>query len=167
MALPFLLLAAQAAGIAMDMSAQRSAYRMARRGQQLEEAQINLRMQQEQVAFEEESLQSLENLREVMASQRALFAAQGRVPGIGSTAAIEQRSLIRFAADERARKLSMGFREHYYKSQTALSRIGLQSYKANQASQNIQKMFNQVNFSGFSGGQGSQFKSPLAGLING
>jgi len=171
MTIQWLLMGAQAAGMLLDASSQRKANRWSDRGRQLDEAEINLRMNQERLQFEQESLSSLENLREVMASQRAMFAAQGRMPGVGSTRSIEERSKTQFTNEERARGLSQGFREHYLKSQVALSQIGASGKKAQQGMDLFSKslnMFNPGSFQGFLGdGKKSQFKSPLEGLGNG
>lgn len=157
---------AQAAGIVTSIYSKKQQYKTQARAQQLEEAQIDLRMKQEQLAFEEQGLASVENLREVMASTQALFAAQGRTPGIGTTAAIERRSTTAFGRDERARELSKGFREHYYSSQKAVSRMTLASEKKKNKADRVSSVLNMINFNDLSEGVGG-FKSPLAGIYGG
>jgi len=180
MSLPFLLLGAQAAGLAINIFSNKRQNRANNRqlesytrAQELEEAQIDLRMKQEQLSFEEQGLASVDNLREVMASTQALFASQGRTPGIGTTAAIERRSMTAYNKDVQAQELSKGFREHYYQSQKSVSRLTLSSKRMDVLGEKMKSKadlfgsaFNMINFSDMADGKGG-FKSPLAGLFGG
>jgi len=139
--LPFMLLAAQAAGIGMSMYAERRAEKFARIGEKLDilgvqhqmqsanlqfenaQRQLDTRMQEEQLAFSQQALFDTERLREVMATQRAIFSARGQMPGVGSAGAITNKSLNAFGADERARNLSKLFAENKIKSGKSLLKL--------------------------------------------
>lgn len=117
MAFPFMLLATQAAGIGMNLYARNKAKKYeemgmqySRMGAQLEANEMGLRMEQEVLASKEQSLISTENLREVLASQRAIFASRGTKAGQGSAHGVQEKSIRTYNADERARKLSLDFK---------------------------------------------------------
>lgn len=184
MAFNFLIMGAMAASAAMGQMGRKAQYKNARQATELEEHQIDLRMKQERLAFQEQGVASIENLREVMASTQALFAAQGRMPGIGTTDAIQRRSVTAFNRDETSRALSLGFREQYVRSQKAVGRLGLQGLKKQHQAESFKSAFDLMNFSSFGGGGGgggsgtkapveTRFtspagsRSPLAGLRGG
>lgn len=120
MSLPYILLAAQAAGYATSLYANKRAEKYTRMGEELDRQERQLQMQQESLAASEQSLYSSEKLREVMASQRALAAARGVQSGQGSNLAISEQSQRLHAADERARQLSISFRKHQLDSYNRL-----------------------------------------------
>lgn len=175
----FLVMGAMAAVSAMGRKSQ---YKNAQRATELEEKQIDLRMKQERLAFQEQGVAAIENLREVMASTQALFAAQGRMPGIGTTDAIQRRSVTAFNRDERARGLSLDFREQYARSQKSVGRLALQGMKKQHQAENFKSAFDLMNFSSFGFGSSKSntmapvetrftspmgSRSPLAGLRGG
>lgn len=132
MSLAYLLLAAQAAGYATSIYANKRAERYTRLGEQLDRQERELQMQQEALASQEQAVVSSEKLREVMASQRAINAARGVQSGQGSNLAIANRSLNLYNADERARQLSMSFRKHQMDSYNRL-------YNINAAGRNVKR----------------------------
>ncbi len=134
MTFPFMMMAAQAVGIGASMYSQNKANRRANRsdrttsefdriGSEMDRMQMETRLQEEQLASSQESLVSLENLREVMATQRAIFGARNQNAGIGTAKAIETRSMNAFNSDEIAKNLSLTFRQNYIKSQMRLANI--------------------------------------------
>ncbi len=136
-----MLMASQAAGIGMNMYSQRRAEKMARIGEKLDlmglqnqlqtgamqfetaQLQLDTRMKEEQLAFTQQALFDTERLKEVMATQRALFSARGQMPGVGTAAAISNKSLSAFSADERTRNLSQLFRKNQLNNQKSLLKI--------------------------------------------
>jgi hypothetical protein len=126
----YLLMGAQIAGAISDVYGQHQSYKMSKRAQQFEEGQINLRMQQEGIASQQQSLLNLESLQEVLATQRAFAGARGFTPGVGSALAVEQKSIHRFRQDEKARELSLSFLQQQRKAQIAMSKVGLAGKKA-------------------------------------
>jgi hypothetical protein len=139
--LPYMLMASQAAGIGMNMYAQRRAEKMTRLGEKLDlmglqnqlqtgamqfetaQLQLDTRMKEEQLAFTQQALFDTERLREVMATQRALFSARGQMPGVGSAGAISNKSVNAFNADERARDLSQLFAKNRLNNQKSLLKL--------------------------------------------
>jgi len=165
MSLEFLLLAAQIGGTVLEQRGKRRAFKEYKKGTELEIAQIDLRLKQEQLASEEQSLLSVEKVREVLASQQALFAAQKRVPGVGSTAAITSRTIRDFNRDESSRALSLGFRQQYLNAQKAAKRMSIDNAKKDYKSDMFSSIFNKIPFGTLFGGGGSSgSQSPLAGL---
>lgn len=132
MSLAYILLAAQAAGYATSIYGEKQQERYTRIGDKLDRQERGLQMQQEVLASSEQSLYSLERLREVMASQRALAAARGVQAGQGSNLAMSQQSQRLQAADERARQLSLSFRKHQMESYNRL-------YSLNAAGRNVKR----------------------------
>jgi hypothetical protein len=81
---------------------------------------LGLRMEQEALAYTEQSIQASEELRSVLSSQRAIFGARNQDAGQGSARAHAQSSLSAFGKDERARAISQNFRNLMIKGQAAL-----------------------------------------------
>jgi hypothetical protein len=145
MAFPMLLLAAQAAGLAMNLWANKRANQADAMGTQMQQRELDMRMQQEQLASSQESLMGMEKLMDVMSSQRAIFAARGQTPG-GSNYFIGQNSVRAFGEDENARKLSLGFKQYYTKATQNL--MGLESTGRKSAAKGL----NMMSFNSASGG---------------
>ena len=98
-----LLLASQAAGLATNLWATKRANQFDALGTKMQQRELDMRMQQEQLASSQESLMGMEKLRDVMSSQRAIFAARGQTGG-GSNYFVGQNSVRAFNEDENARK---------------------------------------------------------------
>lgn len=121
------MLAAKAAGLGINMYQQRkakkyeeradaldkAAYAIDMQGLQANQAELDLRMQQEQLASTEQSLFATEQLREILASQRAMFAARGQAP----VKELEQSSTRAYSADERAREFNLSGKQLAIKGQ--------------------------------------------------
>lgn len=161
MAFPFLLLAAQAAGIATNLYAERSQQRFERTGERLTEAQIGLRMNQEQLANTEQTLYQTEQLRETLASQRAIFAARGQSVGSGSARAITEKSMRAFSQDQQARSISQGFRKHQLESNLRLMNIGTQARQSRRAGRRLLQTMQTFDFNSIFGAALTSPKSNL------
>lgn len=144
--LEFILLGAQAAGLAGDIWASSVSSNIAKRGQELEESQMELRIKQDRLASNEQSLFNLEQLAETLATQRALMSVRGGLPGVGSSLAIEAKSIARFNKDEQARELSLEFGTQQKRAQMAVNRIALAGSQAQQGAQIFNKAFDMIPF---------------------
>ena len=82
---------------------------------QQQQNELDMRMEQESLVSAQESVADLERLRDVMSTQRAIVAARGQSMQ-GSNYFIGQHTVQGFNADEQARKLSLGFRKYYFKA---------------------------------------------------
>lgn len=115
-----MLLGAQAAGIGANLYAARQQQRMTELGIEVEQGEVALRMKEEQLAFTEANIASLDQLQEVMATQRAILGARGQAPGVGSALAVGNKSTRAQSADQRARNLSKSFRQNQYEGTQSL-----------------------------------------------
>jgi hypothetical protein len=129
-------------------------------GEELEKQQIQMRMEEEQLASSQESLFNIKRLKEVMSTQRAIFSARGQMAGVGTAGAITAQSENAFNADERARNLSLSFRQNQLKSQMSLYGIKREARASQRTMGYLQQGFNMFSFNSlgenpFGGSQGS------------
>jgi hypothetical protein len=164
MSLLYLLMGAQAGGNLVDMFSTSSQIKMARRAAEMEGQQLDLRMQQERLASTERSVFQLEQLNETLASQRALMAARGGTPGVGSALALEQKSIQSFKRDEEARELSLGFMESQIKSQQVVGKMSAAGTAAQLGAGLMSRTFKQVPFSQMMAGDGSKTPKKSGGV---
>ncbi len=148
MAFQFLLFAAQAAGVGLDMYQRRKQEQFANMGADIESKELGLQMEREALASSEEALANTERLREVMATQRAIYGARGQQAAQGTSAAIGQRNIRVFNADERARQLSMGYRKHQLESQQRLLGINKAARREERQTKDFMGALNLLNFNG-------------------
>lgn len=139
--LEYALMGAQAAGLVGDIWASSASGRVGKLGQQLEEQQLDLRLKQERIASQEQSLAGLEQLQEVLATQRAFAAVRGGLPGIGSNLAVEQKSITNFNRDEQARALNLEFGEQQRRAQMAAGRLSVLGKRAQSGAATFSKAF--------------------------
>lgn len=118
-----MLLGAQAAGIGANLYSAYSQKKMADYDIEVERGALGVRRGQEELSFAEANLQSLQELQEVMATQRAIMGARGQNPGVGSALAAANKSLRAQGADEKARALSKDFRTAQLDSMSRLLNI--------------------------------------------
>ena len=156
MSLPFILLAAQAAGFGGSLYAERQQSKFSKLQYGLNQAELGLRMDQERLQSTEAALQSTESLRETMAAQRAIFATKGQLSGQGSAQHLGQKSFRAYSADERARALSQGFREHSLKNKSRLMKVKM-------LGQNVQRRNKQL----FQGLDMMSFNNSFGGFFSG
>ncbi len=142
--LEYALMGAQAAGLVGDIWASHASNSIGRRGQQLEEAQLDLQLKQERIASNERSLMNLEQLQEVLATQRAMASIGGGLPGIGSALAIEQRSVSNFNKDENARLLNLEFSAQHQKAKIAVGRLSVLGKRAEAGAKIFNQAFNMI-----------------------
>ncbi len=143
--LPFMLMAAQAAGYATSIYSRKAQEKMARYGDELDRGQMRLQMESEQLASTEQALYNTERLRDVLATQRALAASRGQQSGQGSNLMVAQASQRAYNADENARRISMSFRKNQFESMQRLMGIKAVGRNSLRRSQNIQQGFNMLS----------------------
>ena len=127
MALPLLLLAMQASGMAIDWLGKNEQIKMGRMGEKLEQASINSNIYASRLEAEDASLQGLKQLRQNLGTQAAVFAARGVRQGAGNALGFMQESISNFNADERLRKISQLGRETELRAGSVLSKLHQQT----------------------------------------
>ena len=147
MALNYLLMGAEAAGLIGELYAGNAASRMGRRAQKVEEAQIDLRMKQDRIASNERALMDIEQLTETLATQRAFMAVRGGSPGAGSNLAVTEKSVAKFNKDQIARNLSLEFSQQQLSSQKAIGRMALAGQEAERGAKLFKNAFNMLPLS--------------------
>lgn len=155
MSLPFILLAAQAAGFGGSLYAGRQQNKFNKMQYELNTQEMGLRLNQERLQSTEATLFNTERLRETLASQRAIFATKGQLSGQGSAHFTGEKSVRAFTADERAKALSQGFREHSMKHKTSLLKVKMLGQKAQRRNNQLLQGMDMFSFnSPFMGGFG-------------
>jgi len=150
MSLDMMLLAAQAGGYASSLYARKQQERIARKGDEMDRQQLQLQLQQEQLASTEQSFYNTEKLRDVMATQRALFAARGQQAGQGSNFMIGQASQRAYNAEESARQLSMSFRKHQLESKQRLIGLNRTARNAERRAKDIGEAWDMLSYGALS-----------------
>ncbi len=125
MSYQYLLMGAQAAGFGINLWGTSQANRMIGMGANLDRQALDLRMQQNTLASTEQAIANQEQLREAIGLQAVMFAARGQRGGVGSAAAIQNKSLIDFGKEERSRQMNLMFAQSNIKAQKAT--IGMQA----------------------------------------
>jgi len=181
---PFILLAVQAAGLAANIWQAKKANKLDKQGLQfsmqglkMQQRELDLKMQQEQLASSQESLYNTDRLRDIMSTQRAIFAARGQSSAQGSNFFIGQNSINLFNEDENARKLAMGFKQHYTNiNKTLLSMEGsrmeldVSTRKSERYGKLISQatnMFSSNSLGSFGSGGGNNINDNLQSISNG
>ena len=118
-----ILLGAQAAGVATNLFAESRANKTSRLGYDIDQRELQLRMQEEELAFTQANTANLERLRETLSTQNAILGARNQLPGQGSALAIQNKSLENFSADKTALRLSQAFRKSQLKGLERLAGI--------------------------------------------
>ncbi len=158
--LDYALMGAQAAGLVGDIWSSGIASRIAGKAQSLEEAQLDLRLKQERIASNEQSLANLEQLAETLATQRALMSVRGGLPGVGSSLTLEAKSVARFNKDEQARQLSLEFAGEQLKARKSVGRIALAGQRAAAGASQFNKAFQMIPFSEMASKMKTPAKTP-------
>lgn len=125
-----LLLGMQAAGMVTDYIGTRSQAELMGMGSQLEQLGIESNIYQTRLAAEDESLQSMRNLRKNMGTQLAVMAARGSASGAGNAIGILNESLSNFYADERTRRLNLLGKETALRGQGLISSLNASGEKS-------------------------------------
>ncbi len=117
------LLALQASGMVVDWLGKNEQIRMGKMGQQIEQAGITANIQQTRLEAEDESLQSMKQLRQNLGTQAAMMAAKGIRAGTPTSAIFATESVGNFNADNKIRKINQMGREAELKAGGLLSSL--------------------------------------------
>lgn len=121
MSLEIFLLGMQASGAIADYASTRQEIKLGRKGYEVEQAQIEARLEQERLASSQDSLLAMIELRKNLASQRAIYAARGQRAGTGTALALSQESIGNASANEQVRRMNLLSREANLRANKALS----------------------------------------------
>lgn len=140
-----ILLGAQAAGMGANLYAAYNQKKSAKYAIETERGELGLRRSQEELSFAESNLESLRELQEVLASQRAIMGARGQMPGVGSSLAAANKAIAAQGSDERARKLTKDFRNAQLDSMNRLLNIKKSGIRAGFGASLIEGGLNAIN----------------------
>lgn len=120
----YLLLAMQAAGMVVDYFGAKNQSDMMKLGIKVQQAGIEANLEQTRLESQDESLNSMVQLRKTMGTQIAVMAARGTsTVGGGSASGLLNESISNFNADERIRKLNLLGKENQLRGDAATSRL--------------------------------------------
>ena len=122
------LLAAQAAGMAIDYFGKQNAIGMAKVGADLQRREIEKQIMYSRVAAEDQSLRAMIELRKNLGSQLAMFAARGVAPG-AATALFSSQSLANYNTDARMRRINQLMVESQLRAGKKISEINQQAFE--------------------------------------
>lgn len=166
MSLPIILLAAQAAGIAMDLYGSKQAAKSMKTGYALDAANAERNIEQLRLQNTEDALFGLTQLQRNLSTQRAISGARGQMSFMGSAKAAGMASERAFTADERARELSLRFKTFDIKSDLAAGKLAnlAQRRQLNQGFMN--RAINQLSTNDLTSGFASkQLNTPQGGKL--
>lgn len=118
-----LLLAMQAAGMIFDYIGTKNQANMMASGQELQQASMDANLAQIKLGAQNESLSAMQNLRQTIGSQLAVFAARGTQPGAGSAAISLNQSQTNFNQAQQTRNLNELAKENQIKTQSMISKL--------------------------------------------
>jgi hypothetical protein len=119
----YLLLAMQAAGMITDYLGTEAQSRFNILGGKVQQAGIEANIEQTRLETEDESLQSLRQLRQALGTQLATFAARGTDTGQGSAALFMNQTVGTFKEDERMRRMNLMGKENSLKAGRTISKL--------------------------------------------
>lgn len=122
--MPFaFLLAMQASGMIIDFFGNQNQADMMKMGMKLQDSEFETNLQQLRLETENDSLNSMKQLRQTLGSQIATMAARGTATGAGSAASILNESQANFNSDEKIRRLNALGKENQLRANKAMSRL--------------------------------------------
>jgi hypothetical protein len=117
------LLALQASGMVIDYLGKQQQIAASKQGAEIEQAGITANIANSRLQYEDESLQSMKQLRQNLGTQVALNAARGTRSGQGNAIMSETQSVGNFNADARMRKINQLGNEASLKAGMTLSKL--------------------------------------------
>lgn len=145
MSLPIILLAAQAAGIAMDMYASKKAAKSQKQGFLMDQQNAETKISQLQLQSTEDAIFGLDQLRQNLSTQRAISGARGQSSGMGSAHGASMASQRAYNADERAREMSLRFKTFDVRQDVGASRIAMQAQRRQLSQGFMNRTFQSIN----------------------
>ena len=137
----------QASGTIADVTATHEERALGRLGSSVEQERINTRLEEERTAAAINSLDSMQQLRQILASQRTMFAARGQSATAGTAFDIQQASVSEFESDERTRRMNLLMKESTLRSAGASSSLSTLSSETKLGKSLSQRAFDKVDFS--------------------
>jgi hypothetical protein len=119
---PFML-ALMASGMVIDWTSTHQQAQIGKWGAQVEQAGIENNIATNRLDYEEKSLESMKQLRKVMGTQAAIFAARGSRGNAGSAVALSEESISNWGSDERTKRMNMLNSEAQLKAGKTLSQL--------------------------------------------
>lgn len=147
MSLEIFLLSMQAAGAIGDMIGTDSQQRVLRKGAQLQQENIATSIEEQRLASSLAAVDAMKALRQVLASQRAIFGARGTNPGAGSAAIVGATSVHEHGVDERIRRMNLLSREHNLRAQSSLAGLHALAGETQLGQALSNRLFEQIPFS--------------------
>jgi hypothetical protein len=138
------LLALQASGMVVDWLGNQEQIRMGKIGNDLEQAGINANIETSRLNSEEESLESMKQLRQNLGTQAAMLAARGTRAGAGTAALFGNESVGNFNADQRMRKMNEMGRENQLRAQGLMSGLHEQANESQLNTQFFKDIINKI-----------------------
>ena len=138
------LLALQASGMVVDWFGANEQVRLGKMGAQVEQAGIASNIVASRLQAEDESLQSLKNLRMTLGSQAAYAASRGVHLGSGNSVITTETSVGNFNADERIRKINQSGNEAALRAGQTLSKLHESTYENNTWNQFTRRSINRI-----------------------
>lgn len=121
--MPWLLLAMQAAGMVVDWLGTHEQQRMMDLGAKVQQAGIEANLSQTRLESADASLQAMKKLNQTTATQAAIFAARGTMPGAGSALALTEETFGNFFSDQRTRRINLLGRENEIKAGGSIAKL--------------------------------------------
>jgi len=121
-------LAMQASGMIVDWFGKQDQMKLAGMGDQLNQASITNNIASSRLESEDQSLQSMKQLRMNLGSQLAVEAARGVRSGAGNSVIASNESVGNFNADERMRKINLSNNINNQKANSLISKLHTQTY---------------------------------------
>lgn len=115
------LLSMQAAGMVTSLWENNQKMKQIRQGRELEKAAIDANLEALNYEYQEQSLDSMEQLRRNVATQAATQAARGNAAGTETSVVLNQHSVNAYNADEQARRMNLLAKESNLRAQNVLS----------------------------------------------
>ena len=137
----------QAAGAIGDIIGTGSQQKVLRRGAELQQANIENSIAEQQLAASLAAVDSMKALRQLLATQRAIFGARGQNPGAGSAAIATGTAVHEAGVDERIRRMNLLAREHNLRAQSSLVGLHALAGETQLGQQLSQRLFQQIPFS--------------------
>lgn len=147
MSLEIFLLAMQAAGAIGDIIGTDAQARTLKKGAEVEQANIQTRLNEEQLGAALSAVDSMKALRQTLATQRAIFAAKGTNPGAGSASIVAASSVHEAGVDERIRRMNLLSREAALRANSTLAGLHALAGETQLGQQLSQRLFKQIPFS--------------------
>lgn len=147
MSVEIFLLGMQAAGNIMDFMGTEQEKRLGRMGTQVEQSQIQTRLEQERTSAAMASLDAMTQLRQTLATQRAVYAARGTDTSTGNAFFFGQQSLRNFNSDERIRRMNLLSREADLRAAGVLSGMHQLASETRMGQELSRRAFEQLPFS--------------------